>query len=121
MKEQYFQTFYDALVNATEKIGDKYFRLPVAYDEEYVFRERAYCYELYHQIREILPEDFPYILSGEVNKAGHPLIAEKCGGIILLLSTIYHTLDLHTIFRDLHTAFCVILSTFAMVTFIILK
>lgn len=82
MKQEYFQTFFDALINATAEIQEKYFQLPVAYDQRFVFRERAYCYELYHQIRKILPNDFPYILSGEVNKAGHPQIANHCGGII---------------------------------------
>lgn len=82
MKQEHFQTFLDALVDATVKIQDKYFQLPVASEQAFVFRERAYCYELYHQIREILSNDFPYILSGEVNKAGHPLIVDYCGGII---------------------------------------
>lgn len=82
MKQQHFKTFFNALIAATEKIEDKYFYLPVAYNQEFVFRERAYCYELYHQIRQILPADFPYILSGEVNKAGHPRIAPFCGSII---------------------------------------
>ncbi len=82
MKSQHFQTFLEALFIATERIQPKYFILPVAYEEEFVYRERAYCYELYHQIRNILPEDYPYLLSGEVNKAGHPLIAGHCGSII---------------------------------------
>jgi hypothetical protein len=47
-----------------------------------MFTERAYCYELYHQIRLLLPPEYPYLLSGEVNKAGHPLIAPHCGQII---------------------------------------
>jgi hypothetical protein len=76
-----FQIFLRALLTATENIGQKYFQLPVAY-REYVYRERAYCYELYHQIREQLPSDFAYTLSGEINKAGHPFVAPYCGEII---------------------------------------
>jgi hypothetical protein len=82
MKEQDFQTFLEALLSATERIQHKYFLLPVAYKDDYVYRERAYCYELYHQIRNLLPRDYPYLLSGEVNKAGHPYITEHCGSII---------------------------------------
>ncbi len=82
MKQQLFQTFLDCLLAATENITDNYFLLPVAYDKEHVHRERNYCYELYSQIRQILPKDFPYTLSGEVNKAGHPLVAAHCGDII---------------------------------------
>ena len=82
MKEEFFLTFLNALLIATERIQPRYFLLPVAYEEEFIYRERAYCYELYHQIRNILPDDYPYLLSGEVNKAGHPLIAQHCGSII---------------------------------------
>lgn len=66
---------------ATENVGEKYFQLPVTY-RDYVVRERAYCYELYHQIRQRLPENFTYTLSGEISKAGHPFIAPHCGEII---------------------------------------
>lgn len=82
MRQLHFETFLEALLTSTELIQERYFQLPVAYDEEYVYRERAYCYELYHQIRKNLPDGYPYLLSGEVNKAGHPLIAGECGGII---------------------------------------
>jgi hypothetical protein len=82
MKQQYFDIFRNALLTATSQLQEKYFKLPVAYEQQFVFRERAYCYELYHLIRQILPNDFPYILSGEVNKAGHPRIAPSCGSII---------------------------------------
>lgn len=82
MKSQHFNTFLEALIKATGRIQPKYFLLPVAYKDKFVYRERAYCYELYHQIRNILPQDYPYLLSGEVNKAGHPLIAGYCGSII---------------------------------------
>ena len=81
MKQQNFKIFLNALLNATSEIQERYFRLPVAY-KDYVFRERAYCYELYHQLRQLLQDDFPYILSGEINKAGHPLISPNCGEII---------------------------------------
>lgn len=81
MKQQNFEIFLDALLNATSEIQERYFRLPVTY-RNYIFRERAYCYELYHQLKQLLQDDFPYVLSGEINKAGHPLISTYCGQII---------------------------------------
>ena len=81
MRSQNFQIFLDALLIATQSIEQKYFQLPVAY-QDYVVRERAYCYELYHQIRQQLSNHFTYTLTGEVNKVGHPLIAPYCGQII---------------------------------------
>lgn len=47
----------------------EYFELAVA-DGDALYRERVYCYELYHQLR-CLWEEFPFSLGGEVDKAGH--------------------------------------------------
>jgi hypothetical protein len=82
MKQELFQTFLESLLTATQNIQENYFLLPVAYEIDYVHRERAYCYELYSQIRNLLPKSFPFTLSGEINKAGHPLVAPHCGDII---------------------------------------
>ena len=81
MRQQNFQIFLNVLLSATENVEQKYFQLPVTY-RNYIVRERAYCYELYHLIRQRLPNTFSFTLSGEVNKAGHPLIAPTCGQII---------------------------------------
>jgi len=70
-----FELFIQALTTACIGMNDPhYFQLPVANMDEPVFRERVYCYELYHQIRKALGDDFPYKLDGEVDKNGHPLI-----------------------------------------------
>ena len=37
------------------------------------YRERVYCYELYHQLRMIWPERSHYILNGELDKRSHPI------------------------------------------------
>lgn len=42
-----------------------------------VYRERVYCYELYHQMRRRWPERCKYVLNGEVDKAAHPILAER--------------------------------------------
>lgn len=65
---------YDRLVlklnNAAARIGEEYFQLPVA-DTDAVYRERVYCYELYHQLRSGW-DDFPFCLGGEIDKSGNP-------------------------------------------------
>lgn len=66
--------FDEILMDAAAGIGDQYFQLPVASSDDLIYRERVYCYELYHQMRVRWPEECPYSLGGEVDKAGHPLI-----------------------------------------------
>ena len=80
-KEDSFQYFLNCLIEATGEIKGKYFHLPVTYTD-FIFRERGYCYELYHQIRKIMSDNYPYLLSGEIDKNGHPLIQPTCGSII---------------------------------------
>ena len=62
---------------ASAQISSEYFHLPVAGQPNKKFRERVYCYELYHRWRQHWPENFPYSLCGEVDKRGHPLIKGK--------------------------------------------
>lgn len=69
--------FLALLAEATARVPRHYFQLPVAGREEPIFRERVYTYELYHQLRSLLETDDEfeeYALSGEINKAGHPII-----------------------------------------------
>jgi hypothetical protein len=74
MIEQDFKYFLECLIKATRKMDSHYFQLPVAQGDEPIYRERVYCYELYHQLRCILENNFPYKLHGEVDKGGHPVI-----------------------------------------------
>lgn len=64
------------LADATRNIERNFFQLPIDGREDPIYRERVYCYELYHQLRLIWPDpaDTDYELSGEVDKSGHPLI-----------------------------------------------
>lgn len=59
------------LQDATAAIGAEYFLLPI-HGGDPVYRERVYCYELYHQMRLRWPEGCVYRLNGEVDKMGHP-------------------------------------------------
>lgn len=65
------EQFTDILQKATEKIAREYFILPL-HGADPVYRERVYCYELYHQIRLHWPESSPWRLNGEPDKAAHP-------------------------------------------------
>jgi hypothetical protein len=66
----------ELLIRATAEIPEQYFRLPIAGKLTGEWRERVYCYELYHQLRPLL-EGIPSVsLAGEVDKAGHPLFSE---------------------------------------------
>lgn len=74
------ERFLALLIEATAFIPDNYFHLPVAGKEKSNYRERVYCYEIYHQLRKLLdrdPDFAEYTLSGEIDKQGHPLI-RKC-------------------------------------------
>lgn len=66
---------FDQILNiATANVPSQYFQLPVDGQEDLIYRERVYCYELYHQLRTVWPENTQYSLGGEVDKSGHRLI-----------------------------------------------
>lgn len=67
-----FSWFLTVLFNASEKICESYFYL---YREGKTkrYRERVYCYELYHQMRVCMKDNNVggrYTLNGELDKAG---------------------------------------------------
>lgn len=66
----------DVLGAATAHIGADYFHLPV-HGGGPVYRERVYCYELYHQMRLRWPNEGPFRLNGEVDKAAHPILSQR--------------------------------------------
>jgi hypothetical protein len=74
-----FERFMQFLLEAGEKIEPHYFQIPIAGSGELKYRERVYSYELYHQLRIALGDDFPYKLDGEVDKEGHPIIHPTLG------------------------------------------
>jgi len=68
------ETFLQMLKTATSRIEEHYFRLPVAGGDP-VYRERVYCYELYHQLR-CRWNNFRFRLCGEVDKSNHRYFRE---------------------------------------------
>jgi hypothetical protein len=63
------------LAEATGAVGNGYFRLNIDGGDS-VYRERVYCYELYHQMRLRWPVGCPFYLNGEIDKAAHPIMTE---------------------------------------------
>ncbi|WP_142478739.1 hypothetical protein [Klebsiella oxytoca] len=63
---------------ATENIDENYFSLH-RFEGSTVLRERHYCYELYHQMRCLWPENNDLILSGEIDKNAHYYIRDLVG------------------------------------------
>ena len=74
MPDQTLAVFLEMLEKATREMPQDYFQLRVAGKDTPIYRERVYCYELYHQLRVALPHDFHFSLTGEVDKRGHPII-----------------------------------------------
>ncbi|HFQ5589672.1 TPA: hypothetical protein ACGUM0_004439 [Vibrio vulnificus] len=63
------------IINATNQIEAGYIRLRIDGGDP-VYRERVYCYELYHQMRMVWPTNSEYYLNGEIDKAAHPILRE---------------------------------------------
>ncbi len=71
-----FNSFLSCLMKACERVDDSYIEFNIA-GSDWKYKERVYCYELYHQLRCILGESFPYKLNGEVDKVGHTIVSGK--------------------------------------------
>jgi len=65
----------DILRAATAGIHPMYFHLNIDGGNP-VFRERVYCYELYHQMRCKWPSESRYFLNGELDKSAHPILRD---------------------------------------------
>jgi hypothetical protein len=68
--------FTGILCQGTAAIAPEYFSLPI-HGGESRYRERVYCYELYHQMRSRWPEGCQYSLNGEEDKRSHPYFGTR--------------------------------------------
>jgi hypothetical protein len=103
-------TFVATLAGATGEVEPDFFDLPVAYGDpgHTVYRERAYCYELYHRLRPKWDDarvnlGAPYTLNGELSKAGHPLF-EGLGKTPDLLVHVPRTMDWNLVIVEVKSA-----------------
>lgn len=83
------EKFDEVLKTATAAVEEGYFELNIAGGAS-VFRERVYCYELYHQMRAVWPPGCEYMLSGEIDKRGH-LILRNLGADAKQPDLLIHT------------------------------
>jgi len=67
------QELTELLKAATAKVPQGYFHLNIDGGDP-IYRERVYCYELYHQLRSIWPQDTDFYLNGEIDKSAHPIL-----------------------------------------------
>lgn len=67
--------FTNILQAATAGVEAMYFHLNID-GGDLVFRERVYCYELYHQMRSNWPSQSHYFLNGELDKSAHPILRQ---------------------------------------------
>ena len=67
--------FRALLEKAIRQISPQYFASPVAGQDKPIVRERNFCYELHHQLRNAFDsERFGLTLGAEIDKSGHPII-----------------------------------------------
>ena len=79
--ESVFNDFLDHFKEAIKLIDEDYINISVYELPDKIYRERVYCYELYHQLRNLLGDN-EYILDGELDKKAHPIISSAIGGKI---------------------------------------
>jgi|SRR5215203_6300621 len=67
--------------DATLGVAQSYFHLSVDGGDP-IYRERVYCYELYHQMRLLWPGCTEFCLNGEIDKAAHPILRPLGAGSV---------------------------------------
>ena len=65
----------EIIQEATAAIQAGYFHLQIDGGDP-IYRERVYCYELYHQMRLRWPDATDFCLNGEIDKSAHPILRE---------------------------------------------
>jgi hypothetical protein len=83
-KDADFEEFLTMLIEATGKVETRYFEVQTTskHGPEVVHRERVYCYELYHQLRNDIHLNSRYTLMGELDKRSHEILASTVGEVV---------------------------------------
>lgn len=80
--EEHYNSLIQVICDSMENIEPKYIKFEVANLEDPIQRERSYCYELYHQIRNRQGQiTGGYTVNPEPNKRNHPIIEGHCGPV----------------------------------------
>ncbi|WP_148266530.1 hypothetical protein [Methanocella arvoryzae] len=70
--------FKSKLFTSISEINDSYYHVKRAESVD-CYKERVYCYELYHQLRIQLGDDYEYCLMGELDKCSHQSFCNAYG------------------------------------------
>jgi hypothetical protein len=80
--EEHYDSLLNVLCSSMESVEEKFIKFEVACIDDPIQRERAYCYELYHQIRNRHEQlTGGYTVNPEPNKKNHPIIEDHCGPV----------------------------------------
>lgn len=68
------QRYLDIIIEALNYVEQPFYNLKTTYEPTGIVRERAFCYELYHQIRclQTNRNETRLTLNGEIDKRAHP-------------------------------------------------
>lgn len=71
--------YFDIILEGLSHVEQSYYNLATTYEPSGIVRERAFCYELYHQIRKSQEssQDSTLTLNGEIDKRGNPNFDEE--------------------------------------------
>ena len=67
------QELSSLIEGATARVLKPYFKVRIDGGDP-IYRERVYCYELYHQLRCLWPPKSKFLLNGELDKSAHPIL-----------------------------------------------
>ena len=66
-----FENFLKLFCQSLKNVADEYYLVEVSFNPDGITRERVFCYELYHQFRDLSGDNYPYAFHGELDKRGH--------------------------------------------------
>ncbi len=81
--ENDFNNFLEQLIKAITRVDGEYINISVSDLPNNIYRERVFCYELYHQLRNLLGDDYNYMLDGELDKKSHPILSPKIPDFVI--------------------------------------
>lgn len=69
----------EIIENAINLVEESYYNLKTTYEPDGIVRERVFCYELYHRMRQILEEsgEIKLTLNGEIDKRSNIEFAKE--------------------------------------------
>lgn len=86
--EKDVDSLLEVIETALNLVEEPYYNLKTTYEPCGIVRERVFCYELYHRMRNILEsrKEIKLALNGEVDKRGHIEFEKRIEKIRILYS-----------------------------------